>query len=661
MKQYFLHLAAALLSGACLFAASCSDSGEVESGQPTVDPVFPQAVELTIGAGESRTLSISPNMDWEVSIPTTGDVARWFWIQDGSQQVYKVRGSAGSAEVEIHTSDLEEFDESPVCEVSMTMGGETRIIATLTRGTIERTFSLRTSQLDEAGDFVWNDDEDSQLTYRYDADDAARIDLTWPEGRSGYMRPVLIEANFNWRLAEKPDWMSNLSVSNGTAGSQVEIRLDGDVTQYPLDGDDNGRIVFCDADNTEASYAFTVTIPACRDMLRIGRISKDTPLKFNAKGQYYNASSASWTDTGAYGDIVSAEGAQFFVVVKEGDYCFGSPEKTGWVHIEAEAWDSQSGEVVQSHSFIVSADRNSGDARSAELLALPASLAAAISDPDTQLFSDDYMSIREEYQPYVFATIEQALSNGAVSALNPEGMAEVGAEFRRLAEGEWPWEYKWAAIPDAYKLTYTREWSYEESYLAFEEEFTSYEVYGYEACYEDPYDPASCWISVERSESGVLILMDPDRNTKPGYSGENEATVVFSNDEGDFAIIYCVYDPDAVIGGSGSSVEFAYPDLVRDATLEDVTDDPAFADYNPGNGAPVYHLTYGPNASNAVLNVPSYTMSMSMNASDWLYAESYGSTQCYVYMDSPTTATGSLYFYNSSWSTVLVLVCTINR
>lgn len=79
-----------LLAGACLAAASCSDSDkEIKAPSPN----FPEAVSPTIGAGETFTIEIDPNQDWEASIPTA--TAAWFWIEDGTQKVWTLRGGAG--------------------------------------------------------------------------------------------------------------------------------------------------------------------------------------------------------------------------------------------------------------------------------------------------------------------------------------------------------------------------------------------------------------------------------------------------------------------------------------------------------------------------------------------------------------------------------------
>ena len=99
-----------LLAGACLAAASCSDSDE-DTKLPS--PNFPEAVSATIEAGGTYTLEIEPNQNWEVSVPTA--TAAWFWIQDETQKVWTLRGSAGASRIVIGVAELDEFDDTRVC------------------------------------------------------------------------------------------------------------------------------------------------------------------------------------------------------------------------------------------------------------------------------------------------------------------------------------------------------------------------------------------------------------------------------------------------------------------------------------------------------------------------------------------------------------------
>ena len=129
----------------------------------------------------SGTLEIEPNQNWEVSVPTA--TAAWFWIQDETQKVWTLRGGAGASRIVIGVAELDEFDDTRVCEVTLKMGGQSKVIATITRGTLERGFSLRTCKIDEYGDFEYGDSE-TGLTYSYNEGDS----VPWRSRNSPWRR-----------------------------------------------------------------------------------------------------------------------------------------------------------------------------------------------------------------------------------------------------------------------------------------------------------------------------------------------------------------------------------------------------------------------------------------------------------------------------------------
>ena len=139
-----------LLAGACLAAASCSDSDE-DTKLPS--PNFPEAVSATIEAGGTYTLEIEPNQNWEVSVPTRAAINPRLKPHAKARWTGTLRGGAGASRIVIGVAELDEFDDTRVCEVTLKMGGQSKVIATITRGTLERGFSLRTCKLDQYGDF----------------------------------------------------------------------------------------------------------------------------------------------------------------------------------------------------------------------------------------------------------------------------------------------------------------------------------------------------------------------------------------------------------------------------------------------------------------------------------------------------------------------------
>ena len=525
-----------LLAGACLAAASCSDSDE-DTKLPS--PNFPEAVSATIEAGGTYTLEIEPNQNWEVSVPTA--TAAWFWIQDETQKVWTLRGGAGASRIVIGVAELDEFDDTRVCEVTLKMGGQSKVIATITRGTLERGFSLRTCKIDEYGDFEYGDSE-TGLTYSYNEGEAQSIDLTWPEGRTDFSMPILVEANYEWAINRMPEWVSTPSVTVGQPGTKVEIRIQGNPSAYPLDGAQD-KLVFIDRSNLDAKVEIPITIPSCRDIFDV---TLDKELKFNAAAEIYNSMNGDWSPGAARGSVKSIRGARIYVIAEVTDRwgntsLSGDEADTKWVTVTENAWDDDL--VIMDRGFTIGTQVNQGDARTAQIIILPASL--AVEDPN-ELFDYD---IKEEFQPYVFATLTQLASPGPIQAANPDGMAEIGTMFEKLPSTHW--SLRELEVDDAYKLTYTKAWSNDpEATLTFERDFTGYKCYDADC---QPLSDEENWLSVRRVEGGAIIDMDREdgapEDIEDGYQTSSlECDTLLSLKAGDYSLErYQAYDKNKIL------------------------------------------------------------------------------------------------------------------
>ncbi|MCM1150734.1 MAG: hypothetical protein NC209_01885 [Alistipes sp.] len=662
MKKYFLHLAVALLAGAGLTTA-CSD--DPEENLP-VEPVFPAAKTATVLAGDTYNLEIESNVDWEVRIPD--ESAEWFWIIDGTQKTYSVHGKAfEKTTVTIGVSDVEEFDTEHSCEVRMTAAEQTKTIATLTIGTAERTLALYAGRLDEDGNFVYS--EEGDLRYVYGETPAETIDLTWPAGLSGYMYPIMVEANFAWRLAEKSEWIRDMNIA-GNPGEKTEIRLEADPTKYPLDGDKEGKLVLCAVSNPEKTYEYTVTIPACRDHFAVSDFVAES--RFNAQGQFFSAGSSSagaWVEGGAHGNIVSVEEPVIykFAEVTEGDISYLDADQASWIKIENTLSDAEN--VLKDRRYTITVEENTNaEARNGVILALPKSVADKLEGA----WELAEMDIKEEYRQYIVTRVNQAAKPDLVSAVNPEGMAEVGAALERLDPDNYGFIMEGFGVTDGFNLIYTAAWSNEDSTLAFDREYTSYKCYDYEW---NEMTGTDSWLSVRKVANGTVIDMDPDKDKCGNSSQMNEGVahagfIVFADAEGDFVVIRCVYDENASLGGDDGEIKvaFYYPEYAMqfdESTLELLTEGELFEEYNPGNGSPVYHLTYRkPFASMSMLKGLS-SVTMGAPNAEWLEYEPNGDMMI-ITMNAEAlegdakTMTSSIVFYNSSWETAVTLVCTLD-
>lgn len=667
MKRHLLHLMTPLLAVFCLAATSCSDS---EDSPTPPSPNFPDPVSATIEAGWTYTQQLAPNQNWEVSIPT--ELAAWFWMEDDTQRVWTKRGNAGgTVEIIIRASELEEYDDTRICKVTMTMGGQSKVIATITRGTLGRGIGVYASQIDDDGSFLFDPNSaETGLTYLYETETATDVGLIWPYGQSGFSMPILVEANYDWAISKMPDWISNPTITIGKAGTKTEVRLIGNVEAYPLDGA-HDKLVFIDRRNPEVVFEVPVSIPACRNIFEV---TIDGEIKFNSKGEYYNVMNGGWTAGTIRGQIKGIKGARFYKIVeitdRWGNTRLSADEAdTNWITLTEDAWEDNA--VIAERNFRIGAIANTGDARKARIIALPASL--AVEDP-YELFD---MDIREEYQPYVCTSITQEAAPGPIQALTPEKMLEIGAKMEKLPSSDWFLSN--FGVADGYKLIYTKQWSNDpESTLATERAYTGYKCYDYDL---NEMTPANSWLSVRKTSDGFVVDMDPslDPTGESSMNAEGIAHIgfiVFSDGNGDFALIQCIYDENYPLDDDKPfEVKFAMPDFVNGAELVHVTKEnyveiaggnssrEQFFAEQLGMGVPLYQLTYTQaQPANAALEVSVYQQIQIMpySGAEWLNYEPQSETRLQILMDKPTTEQAQeamIQFLDSSWGIKAIVYC----
>lgn len=429
MKNLIQHWTSVLLAGVVALAASCSTSED----EPQPTPVFPESVVLSIPAGETTCeVSFTPNLDWTVSIPTDAETAKWFKLRDGEITTTTISGKASSSPVTItvETTTQESFDLAPVCEVSLSMGGETQVIATITRMTTAREFELYASTYNtEDDDFIIPYEySETPLTKYADAtenptevpEDA--IELKWPIRVGGYMYVFKSSSNFEW-LASTSSWLDVTSTLIDEAAGTYQIMVNAEFTEENINGA-TGVIDFYDANladknedpGNNAHNKYYVTIPAATGIVRHPYANIDATFNFNADGKYVSQSlGGDTTESDNLSTTVSStKGLKFFVLTPDGyGGYYATSEYTNWVTV-TDTWDDAAG-VFQQHAYTVTVAANTGDARSAVLLAIPEALAKDIDengDLDNQLLdtSGSY-DVKEEYKPYLFATIEQEGAN----------------------------------------------------------------------------------------------------------------------------------------------------------------------------------------------------------------------------------------------------------
>lgn len=670
-KQIIRLMTAMVMCAAAVLSIGCEPEPDPE---PEVTPNFPKLVEKVVKSGETVTLSINPNMAWKVSIPSSS--AQYFSLADAAGQL-SMTGEAGAQQIKIKVAELEEFDTDRVCEVALTMNGKTQTIAKLTRMKLARTVNVYLAQYDEANiDFK----TDAEGAYVYGSTPVQTLDFLWHNEQ--YMHRVVVETNFKWAIGgELPAWLDP-SVTSGEAG-RTEVFVRTVKEAYPFAAE-SVELKINDFTNESAPVEVSklkVNMPACE---AVCEVSISPALTFNAEGHYFNASNDTYLEMGAIATMTAPKGAELYKIVKNNGYLYASSPAADWITIEwEEEWDAAADKAgVWSRKFFVSTTPNEGAEREGMLVALPRTLASKVSDPDYDLFNADGTALKAEYEQYVVSTIKQeapaeAENKGVIYANDIETMHAFTADFAELAAGAWPWQNAWAQIPNAYKLTYRSNDSGDD--LIFSKPFSRYEIYGFDGAYSSTYDLSTCWITIEKSAShkeltnGYKVRMrlgdDPANglfpNTQAGFDGENEATIVFYDENNEaYALIYCVLDPNYMyVPEVSGEVKFADPALAESlgAKLEKVVEgDPDFSAENNYMGVLQYRLTHtSAMGAQALLLMPSYNQSFCYPSGSWLSTQQVeGGTQV-IMTPEENYAKGHITFHAGN-DVVVYLYCVFN-
>lgn len=271
MKNILRSFLTVFAAGA-MMAASCEDPTPPE---PSIEPSFPSLVQKNdVQPGSELELSFEANMDWTVTVPAEG--LQWFWIKDSSFKVDKISGKVpqGSTEtvtIYIGVSEMEEFDANRSCDVTLTMGGKSQVIAKYMRPARNRTIAVYSAKV-ENGQFVMN----ASGGYEYEASSADAVALIWSEADADFRIPVKVDANCEWEV-EIPDW-ADVQVPENTSGT-VELVFTGASIS-----DASGKFVFKSAD--VVLKEIVADVPACGNLDVFSTVVEDGDFLFDGNGDY---------------------------------------------------------------------------------------------------------------------------------------------------------------------------------------------------------------------------------------------------------------------------------------------------------------------------------------------------------------------------------------
>ena len=422
MKNKILYWTSVLLASSALILSGCKS--EDDSVDISITPAFPELLQATIPAGEnSCAVTFTPNMDWSASIPTDEVTSRWFTLRYDPFEGVSVSGKASTEPVTLYVESISTgtFDENPVCEVSLTMNGQTKVIAQITRGNKAREFELYASEYNTTDDST---KDDFTIPYVYpetalkkysgpDQDSGDIVELKWPFRVSSFMYVFKAKGNFNW-LISKPEGLEISSMAIADDPGSYQITVTGDFSATNLDThtavlDFYDRSINRDEDpGNNAHNRYCLSIPGFRDIVRHPLANTNATFTFNNEGKYISNSLGNETISENLSTTVSSTEGLAFYVAEETEY--GYVFKQGpaqWVTI-ADTWNSELEDVFQEHQYTVTvAPNETGAARTAKLIALPKSLADKLQDDPFNML-EGMTDFKAEYKPYVYATIEQS-------------------------------------------------------------------------------------------------------------------------------------------------------------------------------------------------------------------------------------------------------------
>ena len=145
-KNYFLFLCS-ILMGVMLLGTACTSD---EDSAPA--PLFPQKVTKTAVAGEVIELSFEANYDWKATI--SQNTYTYFQLLNGETTTNTLSGVAGKQTIKVNVAEITIFDNAPVGEVTLTMNGESAVIATISYPVTKREVEVYAPAVNEYGAYT---------------------------------------------------------------------------------------------------------------------------------------------------------------------------------------------------------------------------------------------------------------------------------------------------------------------------------------------------------------------------------------------------------------------------------------------------------------------------------------------------------------------------
>ena len=522
---------------------------------------------------------------------------------------------------------------------------------TLNAPKFEPIFEIYAAVADDSGE---NFKYGTTYSWEYEAlDENAEVALLFrPEFSAAVDNYLLVKANFTVEFSDVPGWLEV-----GDAQLQESTSTDDYLENvYHISADptaDSFEVIAQDENLTisfgELSYSYTVSHSDLSEIL------------------YVIAGSFNFDDSGTYlpGEMTTAQNAEVSVVSAESltFYYFelrsnGFYYTADWINASASAWA-----CLQSSTVTIKVDANSGDARTGIVVALPASLASGITDPEFDLFNSEGTALNQKYSDYLIATVSQTGSSSqTIEPLDSQYWSYfegISVTFGELESSDFICE----AFPgvDAYVFSYViPEWpSYDfgaEICFAINTEWTGYEVVD-GTIMDYVTDTDNYWAKLAKSDNyddGYYISME-----YPG-TGEMSSYFVFFNGGTAVAIVKVEYSS----GGDDDDFTVSwYSSAAYGCTLEKLDSHYLGSDYTD----PCWQITYTGDSEGTfcMLSIPTGSYYITNGFDAWMESSYAGGMLTIDIVPSNRTDTSVTEGYlrimsMETWSYVCTIVVKLN-
>lgn len=374
--RYYLQF---IVLACSVFFVACDDEDK-----ETATPVFPEAQQLACAVGEEKTLTFEATDDWSLV-----SSALWCAFVVENEKTYSCSGTAGKQSVTIAIGDdASELMKSYRAELTLKMGGEQKVIYTVTRPST--TYEVHVFNADQSEEYT------NENPFVVDFDGSQKL---------------TVSANTDW-VIEMSEGLEAGDLFSGIAGEQVTLKpalekaYKKDAGRYKLTFKNKDQEILAEvpvnyegipADRImyghEDASALKITITADRSSFTWGddTYNYQVPFTIMAKDNAYTL---------------------VYVDVKEPDYMSGIYEYECSVMNEEDSWfyvmdDDTKGNIS------ISAMANDGDVRNGCLMAFPNEKYEEVKNDFAALvFNPDY-GIKPEYDENVVAYFKQEANSRA--------------------------------------------------------------------------------------------------------------------------------------------------------------------------------------------------------------------------------------------------------